>query len=57
MNKTIDPEKCYLFLSDVVRQDRNADFTSVVRVEIESVSHCGNWIRVSYKNKNGKKQF
>jgi len=50
MNQTIDPEKCYLFLYDVQEQASNGDFTSVVRVKIESVSHCGNWVHVSYEN-------
>lgn len=50
----IDPDRCYLFLYDVQEQAVNGDFTSIVRVEIESVSHCGNWASVRWTRDHPK---
>lgn len=42
--KTIDPDRCYLFLSDIFHSNYSGDFFTIVKVSISSVSHCGNWV-------------
>lgn len=41
---TIEPNRCYMFLADYHNQDRNGDFFSLIKVTVETVSHCGNWV-------------